>query len=171
MDPGLAEDYIKQLQLSKQIEQKAKEAAKNRKTAEDKLEEAEKAIELMRSFGAQSSEAEKHFVEAREAFKGKDYKLVLSHSTKTIEGCHQTCRDRIEEVLRSATSLLDLGKDRVIRPAADEEHDLQRQGGRGAGEVRAWLQHRQGALREGGPAGEPHRGRGVRRGPVQGPLP
>jgi hypothetical protein len=113
----LADDYIKQLQLSKQIEQKAKEAAKSRKTAEDKLEEAEKAIELMRSFGAQSSEAEKHFVEAREAFKGKDYKLVLSHSTHTIETCNQTCRDRIEEVLRSAHSLLDLGKDRITVPA------------------------------------------------------
>ena len=58
-----------------------------------------------------------------------------------------------------------------VRPPADEEHDHQRQGGRGAGEVRAWLQHRQGALREGGPAGEPHRGRGVRRCPVQGPVP
>ena len=36
----MSSEYLKQLQLTKQLEQKAKEAARNRKPAEDKLVEA-----------------------------------------------------------------------------------------------------------------------------------
>ena len=44
-------DYIKQLQLKKQIEQKAKEAAKSREAAEEKLAKAVNEIESMMQDG------------------------------------------------------------------------------------------------------------------------
>ncbi len=101
-------DYLKQLQLTKQLEQKTKEAAKNRKEAEARLTEAEKAISSCRSLDAPTVAADRALEEANQAFQQKDYKLSLSLAQKAIEACDASKKERVGSILESADSLLKL---------------------------------------------------------------
>ena len=98
-------DYIKQLQLKKQIEQKAKEAAKSREAAEEKLAEAEESLKLAKGMDAPSAEAEKHLTEASSFFKDKDYRSSLGMSTKSIETSRKAQTDRVGSMLDTADEL------------------------------------------------------------------
>ena len=104
-------DYLKQLQLTKQLEQKTKEAAKNRKEAEGRLAEAEKAISSCKGFDAPSAAADRALEEASQAFQQKDYKLSLSLAQKAIEACDASKREKVSSILSSADSLLQLFPD------------------------------------------------------------
>jgi len=59
----------------------------NRKEAEAKITDAEKAIASARSFDAPVAAAEKAFEEARQAIQQKDYKLSCPWPRKSIDAC------------------------------------------------------------------------------------
>jgi hypothetical protein len=101
----LTGDYIKQLQLKKQIEQKAKEAAKSREAAEEMLVKAEDSLKLAKEMDAPSAEAEKLLTEASSFFKDKDYRSSLGLSTKSIETSRKGQNDRVGSMLQAADEL------------------------------------------------------------------
>ncbi|MDH7507866.1 MAG: hypothetical protein QHH00_00510 [Methanomassiliicoccales archaeon] len=101
-------DYISQLQLARQLEQKAREAARNREEAEKKIDEAEKALASLREFDTQSADAQRFFLEAKEAFSNRDFKTALSLAIKSIEATERTKAEKVEAVISSITDLLSL---------------------------------------------------------------
>ncbi|HEY3419262.1 MAG TPA: CARDB domain-containing protein [Methanomassiliicoccales archaeon] len=101
-------DYIKQLQLKKQIEQKAKEAAKSREAAEEKLVQAENSLKLAKKIDAPSAESEKFLTEASSFFKEKDYRSSVSMSTKSLETSNKAQRDRVSSMIGDADELRNL---------------------------------------------------------------
>lgn len=78
--------YLKHIQLSKQLEERAKEATKFRQLAEKELEKAEKGIDRAKRIDANVAEAEAAFSEANDAVKSKDYKLALERATESKVG-------------------------------------------------------------------------------------
>jgi hypothetical protein len=103
----LTGDYIKQLQLKKQIEQKAKEAAKSREAAEDMLAKAEEALKLAKKMDAPAAEAEKYLTEASSFFKEKDYRSSVVQSTKSIDTAHKAQQDKVGSMLEAADLVLE----------------------------------------------------------------
>ena len=104
----MAGDYLKQMQLTKQLEQKTKEASRNRKEAEDRMAEAEKAIASAKSFDASTAEAERGLAEASQVFQQKDYKLAVSMATKSIEAAEKAKRGKVDSIISSGEDLLKL---------------------------------------------------------------
>jgi len=102
----LTSDYLKQLQLTKQLERKAKEAARERKVAEARLTEVQAAIEKAKAEGLSTEEAERTCDEAREAFARRDHAAVLSLATKCQEQLDGQRRARAHEILEAARELL-----------------------------------------------------------------
>ncbi|MFA5313767.1 MAG: hypothetical protein WC375_10720, partial [Methanomassiliicoccales archaeon] len=80
----MPDDFMKQLQLSKQIEQKAREATKNRKIAEERLAEAEVELDKVKGKAGNATEAEELLSKANTAFKDKDYKNSQSLAESSI---------------------------------------------------------------------------------------
>lgn len=105
-------DYIRQLQLTKQLEQRAKEAAQNRKAAEEKISEAVKAIATVKEFAAKTTEAERLLVESTHAFSNKDYRGALSSATKSIEASEFAKKDKVNSIITSTEEIVNLIQDR-----------------------------------------------------------
>ncbi len=100
-------DYVKQLQLAKQLEQKAKEAARGRETAEAKIEEATALLTKVKEMQAASAETEKLLTLANQSYSDKDYKEALSYAVKSAEASVRARKERLQEMLREARSLLE----------------------------------------------------------------
>ena len=129
----MADEFVKQLQLSKQIEQKAKEATKNRKAAEEKMVKAEEALAKAKQASTDSAEAEKLLIEAGVAFKDKDYKNALALATKSLTSSQGAQRAKVDEMLASTQASLDILQARNVPvegivSAMDKAKDL-RDGG------------------------------------------
>jgi hypothetical protein len=101
----LTGEYIKQLQLKKQIEQKAKEAAKSREAAEEMLAKAEEALKSVKKMDAAGAEAEKLLTEASSFFKDKDYRSSLGLSTKSLETSRQAQKAKVGSMLEASNEL------------------------------------------------------------------
>ncbi len=112
----MTSDYLKQLQLTKQLEQKAKEAAKHRKEAEDKLAEAERSLVLTRSMGIEVPAVQKALAEGQAAYGKREYSAALTAASKALEDLLRVQGEKIGEVLESALGILgmitEVGKDR-----------------------------------------------------------
>lgn len=100
-------DYVKQLQLAKQLEQKAREAARGRETAEAKIEEATALLSKVKGMQATSAETEKLLTLANQSYADKDYKEALSYAVKSVEASFRARKERLQEMLREARSLLE----------------------------------------------------------------
>ena len=107
-------DYLKQLQLAKQLEQKTKEAGKVRKETEDRTVEAQKAIASAKSLEASTVEAEKLLIESGQAAAQRDFKNALALATKSIEASNRAKKDKVSSIIDSAQSLLKLFQDKDI---------------------------------------------------------
>ncbi|MFQ6106367.1 MAG: hypothetical protein ACE5QF_02085 [Thermoplasmata archaeon] len=103
--------YLKHIQLSKQLEERAKEATKFRQLAEKELEEAKKEINEAKKVDANIAEAEAAFSEANDAVKSKDYKLALEYATKSKQKAIKAYQDRVGTIVDSSLVLLNLAKD------------------------------------------------------------
>ncbi|MHC1709787.1 MAG: hypothetical protein AB9819_05210 [Methanomassiliicoccales archaeon] len=121
-------DYVKQLQLAKQLEQKAREAARGRETAEAKIEEASALLLKVKEMNASSAETEKLLTLAHQSYADKDYKEALSYAVKSVDASSRARKERLLDMLREARSLLervaDLGKasadtDKALQKASD----------------------------------------------------
>ncbi len=107
-------DYLKQLQLTKQLEQRTKEAARNRKEAEEKVTETEKAIATAKSFDANTAEAEKLLQESRQANQQKDYKEALGLAAKALEAAERSKKTKVASIIDSSLTLLHLFEPKEI---------------------------------------------------------
>ncbi|MDD1770022.1 MAG: hypothetical protein LUO79_02955, partial [Methanomassiliicoccales archaeon] len=105
-------DYLKQLQLAKQLEQKTKEASRNRREAEDLLAKAEKDIVASKEYEASTAEAEKLLEEGRHSFSQRDYKEALSFATKSSEASSTARTEKVESIIASAEQLVSLVSDK-----------------------------------------------------------
>jgi hypothetical protein len=103
--------YLKHIQLSKQLEERAKEATKFRQLAEKELEEAEKGIEEAKKIDGNITESEAVFAEANEAVRSKDYKLALEKATESKEKALKAYQERAKTIVDSSLVLLKLAKD------------------------------------------------------------
>jgi hypothetical protein len=125
----LTGDYIKQLQLKKQIEQKAKEAAKSREAAEEKLVQAEDSLKLAKKMDAPSAESEKYLTEASSFFKEKDYRSSVGMSAKSLEASYKAQKDRVTSMVDDADELKSMVEK---RGAKADDLTLMSQGARAA---------------------------------------
>ncbi len=75
--------YLKHIELSRQLEEKAKEASQNRKHADERIEQLESLIGDAKKVDCQVVESEDLLAQANGAMAAKDYKLALA---KTQEG-------------------------------------------------------------------------------------
>jgi hypothetical protein len=102
--------YLKHIQLSKQLEERAKEATKFRQLAEKELGEAEKGIEEAKKIDANITESEAVFADANEAVRSKDYKLALEKATESKEKAQKAYQERTKTIVDSSLVLLKLAK-------------------------------------------------------------
>jgi len=107
----LTSDYLKQLQLTKQLEQKAKDAAKFRKSAEDKLAEAERAVASAVSIGIDAKDAQKALTDGRTAFGKRDYNAALAAAESACATAERLQADMVNDVLTSAGGMLAMIED------------------------------------------------------------
>ena len=103
--------YLKHIQLSKQLEERAKEATKFRQLAEKELEEAGKGIEEAKKIDANIADSEATFSEAEDARRGKDYKLALEKATESKQKALKAYQERVKTIVDSSLVLLKLTKD------------------------------------------------------------
>lgn len=108
----MTSDYLKQLQLTKQLEQKAKDAAKFRKSAEDKLAEAERAVAAALSLGIDAKEAQKALTDGRTAFGRRDYNAALAAAESARATADNLQKTLVNGVLSSADGILAMIEDR-----------------------------------------------------------
>lgn len=104
----MTSDYLKQLQLTKQLEQKAKEAAKHRKAAEDKLAEAERSLALAKSLGIETRGVQKALADGQAAYGKREYSAALAAASKALEDLLRLHGEKIGEVLESALGVLSM---------------------------------------------------------------
>lgn len=111
----MSNDYLKQLQLTKQLEQKAKEATKNRKAAEETLAKAAEALSKAKVPDVDLSEVDTIMVEANAAFAKRDYSAALAAAKLVHEKIPEARRAAVASVLSSSEAVLSLvpGDDRV----------------------------------------------------------
>lgn len=131
----MTSEYLKQLQLTKQLEQKAKEAAKNRKLAEDKLAEAEKEVALARKVGADPMVPAQSLTEGQAAFAKREYVSAAAAADATISGARKLQEEIVEEVLGAALGVVamidDQGQDhQSISSLLDRSRQLLKEGRR-----------------------------------------
>ncbi|MDX1535064.1 MAG: hypothetical protein R3291_05540, partial [Thermoplasmata archaeon] len=75
--------YLKHIELSRQLEEKAKEASENRRHADERIKQLEGLIADAKKVDCQVAESEELLTQANGAMAAKDYKLALA---KTQEG-------------------------------------------------------------------------------------
>jgi len=69
----VSNDHLNQLQLAKQLKQKAEDAQRSHKSAQDELDRARKLVESSRSPDIDLTEADRRMAEASSAFTRRDY--------------------------------------------------------------------------------------------------
>jgi|GEM_PF-6668317 len=104
----LAGNYLKQMQLVKQIEEKTKEAAKNREAAEKLITEVEKLISKAKEMGANTTTAHKLFIEATAAMENKSYEESYSLAQKAEKEVNNAIKETINKMIDSVSTLMDL---------------------------------------------------------------
>jgi hypothetical protein len=131
--PGLTSEYLKQLQLTKQLEQKAREAAKNRKLAEERLAEAEKEVALARKMGAEVKGPELDLSDGQAAFGKREYTAAMASADAAAIAARRLQGQKVEEVLASAHGVVamieDKGEDhQTLETLLDRSRQLLKEG-------------------------------------------
>lgn len=98
--------YLKQLQLTRQLEELARRAARDRKAAEKTIEEASELIASAKEMGISVADAQKLLVEAEQSFSEKDYKDALALATKAVQKAKESKRRTVEHILEEAENLI-----------------------------------------------------------------
>jgi len=105
------------------LEEKAKEATRNRQLAEKEMELAEKLLEAAKKIDANVTEAEKSLAEATAAMRTKDYKLALEKATESRERARRVYQERVKGIIDSSAILLELTK-RIGKEVSEGEASL-----------------------------------------------
>jgi len=117
----MGSNYLKALQLSKQLEQRAKEATQNLQLAEKEIHATEEAIRNAKKIEATTAKSEALLEEAKQALDKKDYKGALEKATLAKQETENARDERIETVISSATTLLVLAADLGSKAANAED--------------------------------------------------
>ncbi|MEW5747306.1 MAG: hypothetical protein AB1793_00755 [Candidatus Thermoplasmatota archaeon] len=117
----MAGNYLKSLQLAKQLEERAKEATRNKERAEREHASLQEFLEVCRENDTDVSEAEHTLGEFNAAMNSKDYQSALGHAKKASEEAKTAFVKRIGEVADSAEGLLNLAQ----IPAAEAKGALE----------------------------------------------
>jgi tetratricopeptide (TPR) repeat protein len=102
--------YLRHIELSKQLEERAKEASRNRQLAEQKLEELQKLLEGAKRADCQVGEAEELLAQANSAMAAKDYRLALEKTKDAEDKVKAAFLQKAQSILDSAESMLGLLK-------------------------------------------------------------
>jgi len=104
----LAGNYLKSLQLAKQLEEKAKETTKYKELAEKENEALQQFLELCKENDADLSGVEKPRLDYESAMASKDYQSALGHIRKSKEAGTTAFIQKIGEVGDSVDALITL---------------------------------------------------------------
>jgi len=104
----LAGSYLKSLQLAKQLEERAKEATKNRELAEKENEALLQFLKKCKENGVDVSDVEKPQRNFEAAMASKDYQSALAHVRKATEVARSAYVRKIADVADSAETLLSM---------------------------------------------------------------
>ncbi|MFQ5885462.1 MAG: hypothetical protein ACE5IO_10235, partial [Thermoplasmata archaeon] len=117
--------YLRQIQLQKQLEEKAKETTQMREGAESELEEASKIIEMAKKIDANVADAEALLEETNQAMKVKDFKAALGKATECKEKSKRIYEERVKAIVDSSEGMVGLVKG--IGQKVDESETLVKQ--------------------------------------------
>jgi hypothetical protein len=104
----LAGNYLKSLQLAKQLEERAKEDAKSKKLAEGEWESLQEFLDLCKESDVDLSDIEKTLSEFSASLDAKDYQSAIGHSKKAREMAKNAYIQKIADVADSVDVLLKL---------------------------------------------------------------
>jgi hypothetical protein len=104
----LASNYLKALQLTKQLEKKAQEATHNRKLADAEIAAAEELIEKAKHMDANVAKAEAKLTEATSALAQKEFKSALEIALESKKIAQNTISDHVKMVVDSTANLIKL---------------------------------------------------------------
>ncbi len=107
----MTSSYLKAMQLTKQLEEKAKEEKKNRQQAEDEMVNAEGMIKSAKASDINVAKAEEFLVNASSSISDKEYKDALTHAIQANEVAMQCFTDGIQSIIDSVDKLAKLGKE------------------------------------------------------------
>jgi HEPN domain-containing protein len=96
------------MQLVKQLEEKTKEAAKNREAAENVMSEVEGLIKKAKDMDASVSEGQKFLLEAATSMENKSYEKSYSLAQKAEKSIKAAIEDTINKMIESVANLMDL---------------------------------------------------------------
>ena len=102
--------FLRDIALRKQLEEKVKEAAKTRQSAESELAAAKALIDGAKRFDANVTEAETALAGANSLFSNKDYKSALEKAAEAKERGKRAYGERARHFLDSTRSLLGVAK-------------------------------------------------------------
>ncbi len=81
----MSSDYLKQLQLTKQLEQKARELAKERRDAEARLQAAHDALSFACALNLDVTDAEASLAAASESFSKREHTAAVAQADRCLE--------------------------------------------------------------------------------------
>lgn len=100
--------YLRHIELSRQLEKKAKEASENRQRAEDRLQQLHHLVEAAKKADCPVDEAEALLAQANSAVGAKDYKLALEKTREGEDKARAAFVQHTEKVLDSSEAVLHL---------------------------------------------------------------
>lgn len=103
-------NYLKSLQLAKQLEQRAKEATQNKKLAEEERDAIQKFIDLCEESDVDLGDVDKLLSEFSASINAKDYQSAVGHARKAMESARTAYIRKVADVGDSVDALLKLIK-------------------------------------------------------------
>ena len=107
----MTSSYLKAMQLTKQLEEKAKEEKKNRQQAEDEMQIAEGIIKSAKVSDINIAKAEELLVIASASIQDKEYKDALSQAIQAKDTAQKCFTDGVQSIIDSVDKLAELGKE------------------------------------------------------------
>ena len=104
----MAGNYLKSLQLAKQLEERAKEASKNRKLAEEERESLEELLDQCKEGDVDLSDIEKLLSDFNTSMDSKDYPSAIAYASKAKDAAREAYIKKISDVSDSVETLLTL---------------------------------------------------------------
>ena len=104
----MASNYLKALQLTKQLEKKAQEATHNRKLSNEEIAAVEEMLDAAKKMDANIAKAEAKLTEATSAFAKKEFKTALELATESKNMAIKAQEDHVSLVIESTRNLLKL---------------------------------------------------------------
>jgi len=102
----LAGSYLKSLQLAKQLEERAREATRNKELAEKEFETLQEFLKKCEEDGIDLSDAEKEISNYNASIDVKDYQSALGHAKKASETARSAYARKTREVIESVETLI-----------------------------------------------------------------